>query len=87
MFAILRGANGRRHEVDFQEEPVVVDIAMSAHTVQITMEADDHSDPAKRRYVTVALPRAAFDAALAAASAASARRISDNTPLRLVTDE
>ncbi len=37
MFAILRGANGRRHEVDFKDEPVVVDVSMSATTVQITM--------------------------------------------------
>jgi hypothetical protein len=39
MFAILRGANGRRHEVDFNDEPVVVDVSMSAATVQITMTA------------------------------------------------
>jgi hypothetical protein len=44
MFAILRGANGRRHEVDFNEDPVVVDVAMSATTVQITMTAADCSD-------------------------------------------
>ena len=57
MFAILRGANGRRHEVDFGDDPVTVDVAMSAATVQITMTAADPGDPAKGRFVTVAIPR------------------------------
>ena len=47
MFAILRGANGRRHEVDFKDDPVFVDVPMSAATVQITMTAADPGDPAK----------------------------------------
>ncbi len=47
MFAILRGANGRRHEVDFGDDPVTIDVAMSATTVQITMTAADPGDPAK----------------------------------------
>ena len=46
MFAILRGANGRRHEVDFKDDPVIVDVSMSTATVQI----------ATRRYVTVGRP-------------------------------
>src|SRR6516225_2826564 len=57
VFAILRGANGRRHEVDFEDDPVIVDVSMSSSTVQITMTAADPGDPAKSRYVTVALPR------------------------------
>jgi hypothetical protein len=68
MFAILRGANGRRHEVDFNDDPVIVDVSMSAATVQITMTATDPGDPAKGRYVTVALPRDALAAAMAAAA-------------------
>jgi len=43
MFAILRGANGRRHEVDFKDDPVFVDVSMSAATVQITMIAADRA--------------------------------------------
>jgi hypothetical protein len=46
MFAILRGANGRRHEVDFGDDPVTVDVAMSPTTVQVTMTAVDPGDPA-----------------------------------------
>ena len=47
MFAILRGANGRRHEVDFGDDPVTVDVAMSPATVQVTMTAVDPGDPAR----------------------------------------
>jgi hypothetical protein len=85
MFAILRGANGRRHEVDFQDDPVIVDVSMSTATVQITMTAADPGDPAKGRYVTVALPRAALAAAM---TAAGAKLVADsNLGLRLVRDE
>jgi hypothetical protein len=53
IFAILRGAIGRRHEVDFNDDPVTVDVAMSETTVQITMTAVDSSDLSGGRYVTV----------------------------------
>jgi len=85
MFAILRGANGRRHEVDFKDDPVFVDVSMSAATVQITMTAADPGDPANGRFITVALPR---DALAAAMAAAAARPIANSKPgLRLVSDE
>jgi hypothetical protein len=60
MFAILCGANGRRHEVDFNDDPVTVDVAMSETTVQITMTAADSSDLPRSRYVTVTPPRDAL---------------------------
>lgn len=69
MFAVLRGTNGRRHEVDFQDDPVIVDVAMSPQTVQITMTAAEPGDPNNTRYVTVALPRDALASAMASASA------------------
>jgi hypothetical protein len=69
VFAILRGASGRRHEVDFEDDSVIVNVSMSPTTVQITMTAADSGDPAKGRYVTVALPRDALAAAMASASA------------------
>jgi hypothetical protein len=65
MFAILRGANGRRHDVDFNDDPVTVDVAMSASTVQITMTVAGSSDLSRSRYVTVTLPRDALAAAAA----------------------
>lgn len=69
MFAILRGANGRRHEVDFNDDPVIVDVSIGVTTFQITMTAADPGDPVKGRYVTVALPRDALTAAMASAAA------------------
>jgi len=85
MLAILRGANGRRHEVDFKDDPVFVDVSMSAATVQITMTAADPGDPAKGRFITVAQPR---DVLAAAMAAAAARPIAHSKPgLRLVSDE
>lgn len=67
MFAILRQASGRRYEVDFDADPVVLDVAMSATTIQITMTADEDGDPDNRRFVTIAVPREALITALAAA--------------------
>jgi hypothetical protein len=37
--AIIRGANGRRHEVDFGDEPVRVEIYSSQETFEIFIEA------------------------------------------------
>jgi hypothetical protein len=65
MYAILRGANGRRHEVDFGDDPVIVDVAMSDITVQITMTAP--GDPDRARFVTVTVPREQLVAAMAEA--------------------
>ena len=67
MFAILRQASGRRYEVDFDADPVVLDVAMSATTIQITMTADEDGDPDTQRFVTVTVPREALITALAAA--------------------
>ena len=67
MFAIIHGAKGRRHEVDFEEAPVAVDVAMSDLTVQITMTAPGDLDPSRRRTVTIALPREQLVAAMAEA--------------------
>jgi len=36
--AIIRGANGRRHEVDFGDAPVRVEIYASEETVEIFIE-------------------------------------------------
>jgi hypothetical protein len=85
MFAILRGANGRRHEVDFGDDPVTIDVAMNPSTVQLTMTvADTREDPTRRRFVTVAVPR---DALAAAMAAAAARPVANGKfGLRLVSD-
>ena len=63
----MRGANGRRHEVYFGDDPVVVNVAMSDITVQITMTASDDLDPNRARFVTVTVPREQLVAAMAEA--------------------
>jgi len=73
MFAILRGANGRRHEVDFNDDPVTIDVAMSSTTVQVTITAADPGDAARGRFATIAVSRDAL-AAHARAPHLSARR-------------
>jgi hypothetical protein len=67
MYAILRGANGRRHEVDFGDDPVVMNVAMSDITVQITMTASGDLNPDRERFVTVTVPREQLVAAMAEA--------------------
>jgi hypothetical protein len=47
--AIIRGKNGRRHEVDFGDAPVRVEIHSSEETVEIFIEADFESLPEERR--------------------------------------
>ena len=60
-FAIIRGGNGRRHEVDFGDDPVRLDVSIGVTTVQITVEAtDDPGPPGGRRFATLAVPRAAI---------------------------
>ena len=44
-FAIIRGSNGRRHEVDFKDDPVAVDVSMSESVVQITLDAIEDMAP------------------------------------------
>jgi hypothetical protein len=85
MFAILRGANGRRHEVDFGDDPVTIDVAMSSATVQVTMTAADPGDAARGRFVTIAVPRDALAAAMAAATARPTAH--GKLGLRLVGDD
>ena len=56
--AIIRGNNGRRHEVDFGEAPVRIEVHASDETVEIFVEADHDSLPERhRRFVLLNLPR------------------------------
>ena len=67
MYAILRGTNGRRHEVDFGDDPIVVEVSMSDITVQITMTVPGDLNPDRTRFVTVTVPREQLVAAMAQA--------------------
>jgi hypothetical protein len=66
-FAIIRGSNGRRHEVDFEDAEIEVDVAIGSETVEITVEAvHDQAPSEKRRFATITIPREKLAAALGA---------------------
>jgi hypothetical protein len=53
-FAIIRGSNGRRHDVDFGDAEIEVDVAIGSGTVQIAVEAIRDLAPSdKRRFATL----------------------------------
>jgi hypothetical protein len=85
MYAILRGANGRRHEVDFGDDPIVVDVAMSDITVQITMSASSDPGVSHGRFVTVTVPREQLVAAMAESVNRRFKK-GDATGIRIVGD-
>ena len=67
--AIIRGANGRRHEVNFGDAPVRVEIYPSEETVEIFIEADFETLPEeRRRFALLNIPRHLFRKATAAAA-------------------
>jgi hypothetical protein len=47
--AIIRGANRRRRQVNFDDGPVRVEIHSSEETVEIYVEADNETPPEGRR--------------------------------------
>jgi hypothetical protein len=47
--AIVRGKNGRRYEVDFDDSPVRVEVYASEETVEIFVEADFETHAEERR--------------------------------------
>ena len=74
--AIIRGANGRRHEVDFGDAPVRVEIYASEETVEIFIEADFETHPEeRRRFALLNIPRHLFSEAAAAAARRAATSV------------
>ena len=47
--AIIRGSNGRRHEVDFGDAPVRVEVYAGEETLEIFVEADFETLAEERR--------------------------------------
>jgi hypothetical protein len=81
--AFIRGANGRRHEVDFGDAPVRVQIYASEETVEIFIEADFETLPEeRRRFALVNVPRHLFSEA----TAATARRAANPRPVASTAD-
>jgi hypothetical protein len=74
--AIIRGKNGRRHEVDFGDAPIRVEIYASDETVEIFVEADfeTHAQE-RRRFAILNIARNLFSEA----SGAAARRSSTSS--------
>jgi hypothetical protein len=67
--AMIRGANGRRHEVDFGDAPVRVEIYSTEETVEIFIEVDLERLPEeRRRFAILNIPRHLFSEATAAAA-------------------
>ena len=67
--AIIRGMNGQRHEVDFGDAPVRVEIYSSEETVEIFIEADVETLPeGRRRFAILNIPRHQFSEATGAAA-------------------
>jgi hypothetical protein len=75
--AIIREANGRRRQVNFDDGPVRVEIYHSDETVEISIEADFETVPEeRRRFALLNVPRHLFSEAIAAA----ARRAANPRP-------
>jgi hypothetical protein len=67
--AIIRGKSGRRHEVDFEEGALRVEIYASDETVEIFVEADaDELPQERRRFALINIPRSLFSQATAEAA-------------------
>ena len=63
---IIRGNNGRRHEVDFEKAEITVEIFANGQNVELVIEALDEDRPwQKKRFALVNLPRSEFDKAMA----------------------
>ena len=76
-YAIIRGANGRRHEVDFEDAKITVEIFFGEDTVEIAMESPHDLAPSdKRRFALLNVPRELFNKALGEA----ARRSKSDRP-------
>ena len=63
---IIRGKNGRRHEVDFEDSLIRVEIHSNEGIVEIYIEADYESLPEeRRRSALINIPRHQFSEASA----------------------
>lgn len=63
---IIRGSNGRRHEVDFGDDEIRVELQVTAQTIELAIEAHGPDfPPEKRRFALVNIPRYLFSKAVA----------------------
>ena len=72
--AIIRGANGRRHEVNFEGMEITVEVFFGDETVEIAIEAPEDPVPSdKRPFALLNVPRELFNKALGEAARRSKR--------------
>ncbi len=73
--AIIRGQNGRRHEVDFGDAPIRVEVRASEETVEIFVEADSETlAEERRRFAIINIPRHLFSEATGEAARRAAKK-------------
>ena len=85
--AIIKGANGRRHEVDFGDGPVEVSVHVTDLDVEIVVESPDRDyPPGRRRFSVLNLPREQFASAFKEITYRSADTVGSKT-LRPVGDD
>ena len=66
--AIIRDKAGRRHEVEFDESAIRVEIHASEETIEIFVEADINLPEEQRCFTLVNIPRDLFSKATADAT-------------------
>ena len=72
--AIIRGKNGRRHEVDFGNAKIRVEMHASEQVVEISIEAPDDPAPSdKQRFALLNIPRHLFSEAMGEAARRSGK--------------
>ena len=66
---IIRGANGRRHEVDFGDDQIRVSLHPGAENVELFINADFEELPEeRRRFAIVSIPMHLLSKAMAEAA-------------------
>ena len=67
--AIIWGSNGRRHEVDFGDAPVRVEVYAGEETLEIFVDADFETlAEERRRFAILNIPRHLFSGAMGEAA-------------------
>jgi len=67
--AIIRGGNGRRHEVDFEDAEIRIEVDSGDETVEIVVEAVNELVPSdRRRFALLNIPKHLFSSALGEAA-------------------
>ena len=68
-YAIIRGPNGRRYEVDFEDAEIQIQVYSGDETVEIVVEAaNDLATSDRRRFGLLNIPKHFFSSALGEAA-------------------